>query len=81
MSVFSDMSIPSLLPDRWTHYVRNIVGTGSSRRSDDDMLKEPSAISETTKNRIPTEQTPAVGILGAGNQHRIYLSHFTQIHR
>lgn len=74
-TMFSDTSIPSLLPDRWTHYVRNIVGNGSTRRNNEDMPKEPSAISESTKNCIPTEQTP-VGILGAGNQHRIYLSHF-----
>ena len=70
MSMFSDMSIPSLLPDQdqLVNYVRNII-TNVSNGS-----KEPSAISEqpslapseTSKVLVPTEQAP-VGILGAGN--------------
>ena len=90
MSMFSDMSIPSLLPDQRAHYSRNVVANfsnESSRRNDEDISKEqePSAVSkqpsrlnldtsETSNIRIPTEQTP-VGILGSGNQHRIYLWH------
>ena len=87
--MFSDMSIPSILPDQLAHYVQYVVrnvSNGLSRRNDDGMSKEPSTISErsrtnlgtseTSKVHIPTEEVP-VGILGAGKQHRSYLLHFT----